>query len=185
MNPRSPLLPVVEDGLTTDWLYDGLNALLERDASGQTLARNTWGLSLGGGIGGLLSRRQGNMDTVYHSDGRGDVVALTDSIGQAVHTYAYDAFGNLLVSTGSVRQPYQFSTKAVSPTAGLVYFGARDYDPTTGRFISPDPAGFVDGPNLYTYVANDPVNFIDPVGLAGVPLKLTDVKRLAELAEIW
>jgi len=50
-----------------------------------------------------------------------------------------------------------------------------------GRFLSPDPAGFTDGPTLYAYVGNDPVNFIDPVGLAGVPLALTDIRRLAHL----
>ena len=52
-----------------------------------------------------------------------------------------------------------------------------------GRFISPDPAGFAEGPNLYAYVGNDPVNLIDPFGLNGVPLKLTDIKKLAQLAE--
>ncbi len=173
---------VVEDGLTTDWLYDGLNALLERDATGQTLARNTWGVSLGGGIGGLLSRRQGGTNMFYHYDGRGDVVALTDPTGQALESGTYDAFGNLLDQTGSIQQPYRFSTKRLEPISGLYDFGARWYDPGVGRFISPDPMGFGDGPNLYAYVGNDPANFIDPVGLAGVPLKLTDVKRLAELA---
>jgi hypothetical protein len=43
---------------------------------------------------------------------------------------------------------------------------ARFYDPNLGRFLTPDPAGLVDGPNLYAYSGNDPVNFIDPTGLA-------------------
>jgi RHS repeat-associated protein len=39
-------------------------------------------------------------------------------------------------------------------------------DPAAGRFLSPDPLGYVDGPNLYSYVLNDPVNNVDPLGLA-------------------
>ena len=51
------------------------------------------------------------------------------------------------------------------PEIGLDYYKARFYDPAIGRFMTPDPAGMVDGPNLYAYVLNDPVNFTDPSGL--------------------
>ena len=51
------------------------------------------------------------------------------------------------------------------PEIGLDYHKARFYDPTIGRFMTPDPAGMVDGPNLYAYVLNDPINFTDPSGL--------------------
>ena len=42
---------------------------------------------------------------------------------------------------------------------------ARFYDPQIGRFLTPDPAGTIDSPNLYAYVLNDPVNNTDPSGL--------------------
>ena len=48
---------------------------------------------------------------------------------------------------------------------GLYYSRARYYDPVVGRFITPDPLGFVDGPNLYVFVLNNPVNWVDPYGL--------------------
>ncbi|MCL4471289.1 MAG: RHS repeat-associated core domain-containing protein [Gammaproteobacteria bacterium] len=48
---------------------------------------------------------------------------------------------------------------------GLIYYRARYYDPTIGRFISRDPAGMPDGINQYAYVRNNPVNFTDPLGL--------------------
>ena len=47
-----------------------------------------------------------------------------------------------------------------------VYYRARYYDPSIGRFISRDPAGMPDGVNRYAYVGNDPVNYTDPSGLA-------------------
>jgi hypothetical protein len=50
---------------------------------------------------------------------------------------------------------------------GLFYMWARYYDPEVGRFISKDPIGFLGGLNLYTYTGNNPVNWIDPMGLFG------------------
>ncbi len=49
---------------------------------------------------------------------------------------------------------------------GLVQFGKRDYDAKLGRWLTPDPLGFADGPNLYAYVRNNPLILYDPYGLA-------------------
>ena len=51
---------------------------------------------------------------------------------------------------------------------GLLYMRARYYDPDVGRFITKDPIGFGGGVNLYGYVGGNPINFIDPSGLANV-----------------
>ncbi len=50
----------------------------------------------------------------------------------------------------------------------MVAFGLRYYDPALGRWITPDPAGFEDGPNLYAYVHNSPLQYYDQFGLFSV-----------------
>ena len=108
----------------------------------------------------------------YNYDALGNVISLTNpavSANKAYTYYTYDAFGNLLAKSGtSVTNPYQFQTKYTSPTIGLVNFGFRYYNHLIGRFITQDPLGMVDGPNLYVYLNNNPVNLIDPWGLCGV-----------------
>jgi len=53
---------------------------------------------------------------------------------------------------------------------GQYYYRARMYSPVQSRFISSDPMGMVDGPNMYAYVQNDPVNFRDPSGCFANPM---------------
>jgi uncharacterized protein RhaS with RHS repeats len=49
----------------------------------------------------------------------------------------------------------------------LYYFKARMYSPRLASFVQPDPIGYGDGPNMYAYVHNDPINGWDPSGLGG------------------
>ncbi len=79
----------------------------------------------------------------------------------------FDEFGIQAKSNGDYsRIPFGFAGGLYDRDTRLVHFGARDYDPETGRFISKDPIGFGGGDtNLYGYVANDPINYFDPSGL--------------------
>ena len=73
--------------------------------------------------------------------------------------------GNLVSSSGSVSQPYEFIGKEGYYREGELYLlGQRWYDSEVGRFISRDPIGEKGGLNLYVYVGNNPVNNIDPYG---------------------
>lgn len=60
--------------------------------------------------------------------------------------------------------PWSYTGKRLDPATGFIFFGARDYDPITRRFISTDPKGFVDGFNLYAYARNNPNSYTDFFG---------------------
>jgi len=63
-------------------------------------------------------------------------------------------------------QPFGYAGGLLDPDTGLVHFGAREYDPRTGRFTTKDPIGFAGGDtNHYGYALNDPINRTDPNGL--------------------
>jgi len=102
----------------------------------------------------------------YHQDGLGTVTELTDINGSVAKAYAYDAYGNILESPGTVEQPYTYTGREFDQETGLYYYRARYYDAATGRFLQNDPIGFRGGDvNLYRYVSNNPIYFSDPVGL--------------------
>ena len=77
--------------------------------------------------------------------------------------FRYDPFGTLIAKRGTA-QPFGFSTKRTDQATGLVYFGARWYAPHLGRWMTKDPLGETGGLNLYAYVFNNPINWIDPYG---------------------
>lgn len=78
----------------------------------------------------------------------------------------YDAYGSILESPGTLEQPYTYTGREFDAESGLSYYRARNYDPSSGRFLQKDPIGFSGGDiNLYNYVGNNPARWIDPLGL--------------------
>ena len=151
------------------YIYDGMLAVAERDSAGNTLAAYTRIPDIAGGIGGLVSRWNGTATHYYHNIMLDNVTRISDESGSIAQAYDYDAFGNITAQTGSLINKYQFQDKETLEDFGLVFYGARYYQPKTGRFINTDPLGMVDGPNLYRFCVGDPVNYLDSYGLYVLP----------------
>ena len=85
--------------------------------------------------------------------------------GAVAQRLRHDEFGNVLEDTAPGFVPFGFAGGLYDADTGLVRFGARDYDPGLGRWISKDPSAFAGGDaNLYTYSGGDPVNNLDQDG---------------------
>ncbi len=156
--------------LTSRYVYDGLDAVLELNASNQVVNAYVNGLRIDqkleriAFVNGIEHARH-----VYHTDALGSVVALTDNGQQTAKSYSYEAFGKIRSENGQfVINRYTYTTReALGDSIGLYYYRWRVMDPNLARFDNEDPLGFVDGANLYLYVMNDPIDRKDPLGLAG------------------
>lgn len=117
----------------------------------------------------FVANNQSQTQTSYYVyDGHGSTRALTDPNGAVTDTYDYDAFGNLLHSTGATFNEFLFAGEQFDSDLGLYYNRARYLNVSTGRFwsmdlvngTSSDPASL----HKYLYAAADPVNRRDPSG---------------------
>jgi RHS repeat-associated protein len=165
----------------TRYVYDGRRVIQERNGSNVPTVAYTRGSDLSGtlegagGIGGLLARSHGysggswSTHNYYHADGAGNVTYLVSSGQGMAASYRYDAYGNTVTASGSLAgaNVYRFSSKEFLVNSGLSYYGYRFYDPNLQRWLNRDPIGErgPDGPNLYPYVLNNPINNIDSFGL--------------------
>jgi RHS repeat-associated protein len=119
----------------------------------------------GPGVDAILSRTEATGTTSFLPDGLGSTIALTDSAGTLQTQYTYEPFGKTTATGAASTNAFTYTDREDDGT-GLYYYRTRYYHPALQRFVSEDPIGFDGGDtNLYAYVGNDPVNFIDPHGL--------------------
>ena len=154
----------VIDGVETRFVRAGYLILQERDASNNVTRSYVWDGVSPGGIGGLLELTQGGQHYDYLYDGKGNVNALIDASQAVVVAYRYDTFGNLISKSGTLDQPYQFSTKRCDAGTGIIIYEYRPYLPIVAKWMTHDPLGEEGGENLYEPMGNNASNYIDPTG---------------------
>ena len=125
------------------------------------------GSDWGGGVGGILYSVRAGVPSFTHYNRRGDVTAKTDATGDVTYQATYETFGKRATETGATADPQKSNTKD-GDIPGYANEGFRFRDLETGSFISRDPLGFIDGPNLYAYVMQNPWTTFDPEGLASL-----------------
>ncbi len=143
----------------TRFLYDGANPVQELNAGGTPTTNLVSGL----GLDELFALVDGSGTHSLLTDALGSTLATANGSGMIEAEYTYEPFGKAS-QTGSGGSAYQYTGREADGT-GLQFSRARYYDPAHGRFISEDPLGFGGGDiNLYAYVGNSPLSFIDPLG---------------------
>ncbi|MBI3754596.1 MAG: RHS repeat protein, partial [Deltaproteobacteria bacterium] len=133
-------------------------------ANGDLISKRMWGFKgrKEPGADGSVRRRGNNL--FFHTDALGDVVDISDQLGQNIIKNRYLSFGAQFAPYGR----FGFTGMALEENIGKYYAGSRFYDYRTGRFQTSDiHKGSLAAPatlNLYQYAANNPINYIDPLG---------------------
>ena len=150
------LAKLVNGTVVRKWLYaDGLLPVAELDASDHLISV----------FDGTFMVRDGKTYRII-TDHVGSPRLVVDSTGEVVQQLTYDEWGNVTEDTNPGFQPFGFAGGLYDPDTSLVRFGARDYDPSAGRWTAKDPIRFLGGStSLYVYCGNNPINYVDPTGL--------------------
>ena len=154
----------VNGNVVKGWLYqDQLNPVAEVDSAGQVVARFVYGSRVNVPEYMVKSGVTYRIVTDHLGSVRLVVNTTSGSIAQRID---YDAFGRITLDTNPGFQPFGFAGGLTDLETSMIRFGARDYDPHFGRWVTKDPLSFIAGEqNLYMYVGGDPVNSYDPFGL--------------------
>jgi RHS repeat-associated protein len=150
----------VNGTITQRLLYNGLRPVAELDPLGNVVSQYIYA---GTHVPAYMIKAGVNYRFVADQVGSVRLVvnAATGNVAQRID---YDSFGNVLNDTNPGFQPFGFAGGIHDPLTGLVRFGARDYDPQSGRWTARDPSGFAGGLNLYQYAMSDPINYFDVTG---------------------
>ncbi len=176
------------DGRTIEYLHDPLARRTAKKIDGTITEKYLWQgrtrlLAVYDGSDNLLMRfnyADGRMPVSMMKDNStyylaydqiGSLKAVIDFIGNVIKRIDYDSFGNIINDNNpSFSIPFGFAGGLHDRDIGLVRFGYRDYSPEIGRWIAKDPIQFRGGDmDLFAYVQSNPVNWVDPNGLACGP----------------
>lgn len=155
----------LSNGVNVRYVLDG-NKILKEE-------HNTFSINYLYNGSGLFGFTYNNETYIYERNIFGDIVRIFNSDAEIVGEYKYDAFGNATIVTDvnniASLNPFRYRGYYFDNETELYYLNYRYYDPSIGRFISPDDISYVNpntinGLNLYAYCGNDPINRVDPNG---------------------
>ncbi len=175
-------LPQASRQLT--YYYDK-NQVIEEHENG-TLERS---YVYGSFIDDPIEMDTGGSKYYYLKDRKYSITALADESGNVIERYEYTSFGkrsifdagNNSIQNSQFENPYGYTGRRWDSESELWYYRNRMYSPILGRFLQRDPAGYIDGLNLYAYVKNNPIKFYDSLGLS--PNFNREISTL--IAETW
>ena len=176
----------VVNGVVTNYYYDFGHAIFETDQNDSITRSYVHGPR----IDEVIYQRTGSSDVYFLRDRLGSTRGLLDNAESLVDTMDYTAFGKK-TSGGSLTE-FQYTGRRFDSETGLYYYRNRYYSSELARFMTQDPIGFAGGLNLYRYVNNNPLRFIDPFGLILKSLakkvlekqiKKIPVKKIRDIAE--
>lgn len=157
----------------TRYFYDEARIIEEQDAAGVPRANYVYGNY----IDEVLTMNRGGQIYYYHQNALWSVAAVTDSAGNVVERYGYDAYGSVSITDGAgyplgnisaIGNPWMFTGRRFDEETGLYDYRTRYLDPSKGRFITRDTIGIWEDEaalgNGYTYAGNNPFSYIDPDG---------------------
>ena len=152
-------------GVETYYLYSDEGLIGEYDSAGTEIKtygykpNSTWSTD-------PIFMKQGTNYYFYHNDHLGTPQKMTNLSGAIVWQASYDAFGKATVdAASSITNNLRFPGQYFDAETGLHSNWHRYYDPGVGRYVTTDPIGLDGGINFFAYVANNPMNSIDPLGL--------------------
>ena len=144
------------NGVVSRYIVDDWNIIAEVDKENNIKSREVRGRE-------LLKKETGNKDYFYHTNEHGDVTYLSNIAGEIENVYTYDVFGNIREEIETIPNQFKYTGEQLDKETEQYYLRARYYNPTIGRFTQEDVYRG-DGLNLYTYVVNNPLLWIDPSG---------------------
>ena len=147
---------IEENGKYTRFTYQAGRTKNEQNSYGEIKKTNIIGY-------GQIATKQNGQTNYYLQNAHGDITNITNQEGQTINTYNYDAYGRITKKEENIPNRITYAGEQYDPIIEQYYLRARNYDPEIGRFIQEDSYRG-DGLNLYVYVGNNPVNYVDPTG---------------------